>query len=104
MIEKKTMRFIVVLCAVTIPVLADEENDKDGQAQCDELPTNTQWKALLVAAPNSGGDAGAIPWGSYVGAVLDRSARVCSLAASMDDPIQVWPGSQANPACGFTCA
>ena len=104
--NKIALKVFVVLCSLTLPVFADDDNnhgennnsdnDNGVKTHCDGLPTDAQLKTLLVATPNSGGDAGGLFHGTRMwGAVVDRAGRICSFAASMDDPTQVWPGSQA---------
>jgi uncharacterized protein GlcG (DUF336 family) len=63
---------------------------------CSGLPTASQLKALLVASPTSGGDAGGLFHGTRMWAsVVNRDGKICATAASQNDPTQVWPGSQA---------
>jgi len=68
-------------------------------ANCAGLPPAAQLKMLLkgaasTAAPN--GDAGGLFHGERMwGAVVNREGKLCAVAASQDDPTQVWPGSQA---------
>jgi uncharacterized protein GlcG (DUF336 family) len=63
---------------------------------CAGLPTDAQLAALLVLAPNSGGNAGGLFGGSRMwGAVVNRDGELCAYVTSTSDPTQVWPGSQA---------
>jgi uncharacterized protein GlcG (DUF336 family) len=68
-------------------------------ANCAGLLAAAQLKSLLKnassqAAPN--GDAGGLFHGERMwGAVVNRDGKLCAVAASQDDPTQVWPGSQA---------
>jgi uncharacterized protein GlcG (DUF336 family) len=63
---------------------------------CPNLPTESQLRAQLIAAPSSGGDAGGLFHGTLMwGAIVDRNGEICSFATSTSDPTQVWPGSQA---------
>ena len=74
--------------------LADDDKDKGGN--CNGLPSASALAKLLVTAPTSGGEAGGLFHGTRMwGAVVDRDGVICSYAASMTDPTQVWPGSQA---------
>lgn len=60
------------------------------------LPSATQLRQALVAAPAAGGEAGGLFHGTRMwGAVVDRNGALISLATSTTDPTQVWPGSQA---------
>jgi uncharacterized protein GlcG (DUF336 family) len=65
-------------------------------ASCRGLPGDAALKALLVAAPAAGGNAGGLFNGQRMwGATVNRDGEICSYATSTDDPAQVWPGSQA---------
>jgi uncharacterized protein GlcG (DUF336 family) len=65
-------------------------------ASCAGLPTSSQLKAMLQAAPGSGGDAGGLFHGTKMwAAVVNRDGQLCGAATSTADPTQVWPGSQA---------
>ena len=58
--------------------------------------TRPRWKALLVAAPSTGGDAGGLFHGTRMwGAVVNRNGELCTFATSTADPTHVRPGSQA---------
>src|SRR5207253_2342235 len=70
------------------------------QGNCQNLPNDSQLKALLVAAqagsPASPGDAGGIFHGKKMwGAIVNRDGALCAVAVSTADPTDVWPGSQA---------
>lgn len=65
-------------------------------ADCSGLPSNSQLKSFLAAAPGTGGDAGGLFHGKLMwGAVVNRSGELCAFTTSTADPTQVWPGSQA---------
>ena len=65
-------------------------------ANCQGLPTASQLRAFLVAAPGTGGDAGGLFHGTRMwGAIVNRDGDVCAFVTSQTDPTQVWPGSQA---------
>jgi uncharacterized protein GlcG (DUF336 family) len=79
-------------------MMADDDKDEKRQKNpdCAGLPTATQLKNWLKAAPSTGGDAGGLFNGKRMwGAVVNRDGDVCAVAASMEDSTQVWPGSQA---------
>jgi uncharacterized protein GlcG (DUF336 family) len=69
------------------------------QANCAGLPDAAKIKTLLKgAASKTGpdGDAGGLFSGERMwGAVVNREGKFCAVAASQDDPTQVWPGSQS---------
>jgi len=82
-----------LFCGVLLQ--ADDEGRKGG-ANCSGLPTASQLTAWLKSAPGSGGDAGGLFHGSRMwGAIVNSDGELCAVAASQDDPRQVWPGSQA---------
>ncbi len=65
-------------------------------AECAALPSTSQLKALLKAAPGSGGDAGGIFHGTRMwGSVVNKDGELCAFTTSTDNPRDVWPGSQA---------
>lgn len=88
--------------AATLPFSAafadDDDNDRrwSTNSNCSGLPSSTDLKARLKAAPTTGGDAGGLFKGVRMwGAIVNRDGELCSIATSTDDPKQVWPGSQA---------
>jgi len=67
-----------------------------GKGKCQDLPSESELKAHLMAAPAAGGDAGGLFHGTRMwGAVVNRDGEVCAYTTSTADPAQVWPGSQA---------
>ena len=65
-------------------------------ASAGDFPNETLLRAQLVAAPNTGGDAGGLFHGTRMwGSIVDRSGVVQVTTTSQADPSQVWPGSQA---------
>jgi uncharacterized protein GlcG (DUF336 family) len=65
-------------------------------SNCQNLPNESQLKAFLIAAPNSGGTVGGLFNGTRMwGAIVNRDGEICTYTTSTDDPKQVWPGSQA---------
>jgi len=82
----------LVLGAVT-PSLAQNNGNN---SNCQGLPTDSQLRQFLTAAPGSGGTVGGLFNGARMwGAVVNRDGEVCSFVTSTADPTQVWPGSQA---------
>jgi uncharacterized protein GlcG (DUF336 family) len=70
------------------------------KGNCSAVPTASQLKEHLNAAPAMtgpiGGEVGGLFSGSRMwAAVVNRDGEVCAYATSTDDPTQVWPGSQA---------
>lgn len=79
------------LC-IAVPAWAQGQ----GSANCRELPTEAQLRALLNQAPSVGGDAGGLFQGTRMwGAVVNRDGELCAFITSTTDRTQVWPGSQA---------
>lgn len=63
---------------------------------CSGLPSESQLKGFLAAAPGTGGDAGGLFHGNLMwAAVVNRNGELCAYTTSTSDPTQVWPGSQA---------
>jgi uncharacterized protein GlcG (DUF336 family) len=63
---------------------------------CSGLPSESQLKDFLAAAPGTGGDAGGLFHGNLMwAAVVNRNGELCAYTTSTSDPTQVWPGSQA---------
>src|SRR5262249_40417984 len=67
---------------------------------CAGLPTESDLKAKLVAAPGLTGPIGGTVGGLFNGtrmwaAVVNRDGEICAFATSTSDPAKVWPGSQA---------
>ncbi len=107
------MRFLCLVAAGGISAAAvlaqgrgNERGDGNGNsnggappANCSGLPSASQLKALLKAAPggpNHSPDAGGLFHGDRMwGAVVNRDGILCAYATNQDDPSQVWPGSQA---------
>ena len=73
-----------------------EASDDDRRSSCRGLPTASDLKKFLAAAPAAGGDAGGLFHGERMwAAVVNRAGEICSYTTSTADPTQVWPGSQA---------
>src|SRR5687768_9193771 len=66
------------------------------KGKCQDVPSESELKAHLIAAPAAGGDAGGLFHGTRMwAAVVNRDGEVCAYTTSTADPTQVWPGSQA---------
>ena len=91
----------LALSAMIVPCMADKDKDReenDNGNSCSGLPTDSQLKAFLKAAPgvNHVPDAGGLFHGDRMwGAIVNRDGKLCSTATTTDDSSQVWPGSQA---------
>lgn len=85
-----------IVLATIVFALAGYADDDNGRGRCNGLPTASQLKNLLGQAVTSDGEAGGLFHGTRMwAAVVNRSGVICAFATSMDDPTQVWPGSQA---------
>jgi uncharacterized protein GlcG (DUF336 family) len=86
----RTVRFaslLSLIAAFSLPVSAQN---------CAGLPTAAQLRALLIAAPTTGPTAGGLFQGQFMwGSVVNRDGKLCATANNVNDPTQVWPGSQA---------
>src|SRR5438046_1044733 len=90
----------LVSALTTLLLLIATDPPAHAEANCKNLPSDAQLKALLIAAqagsPNSPGEAGGIFHGTKMwGAIVNRDGELCSVAVSTADPTDVWPGSQA---------
>ena len=90
----------LVSALTTLLLLIATGTPAHAEANCKNLPSDGQLKALLIAAqagsPNSPGEAGGIFHGTKMwGAIVNRDGELCSVAVSTADPTDVWPGSQA---------
>jgi uncharacterized protein GlcG (DUF336 family) len=91
-----TMQRVAVLAVGIIAANFSAPAFDNDKANCSGLPTEAHLKALLAAAPGTGGDAGGLFHGTRMWvAVVNRSGQLCASATSQDDNAQVWPGSQA---------
>jgi uncharacterized protein GlcG (DUF336 family) len=61
--------------------------------RCDAVPSAAQLRKALIAA--AGPDIGLFNGERMWAAVVNRNGELCAIVASIDDPTQVWPGSQA---------
>jgi uncharacterized protein GlcG (DUF336 family) len=99
--EDPIMRNRKLLSAVTVGVALVSMSAalalaQPGKGKCQDLPSESELKAHLIAAPAAGGDAGGLFHGARMwGAVVNRDGEVCAYTTSTADPAQVWPGSQA---------
>jgi len=73
-----------------------DDNNHGANTSCSGLPSASQLKTYLTAAPTTGGEAGGLFHGTRMWvAVVNRDGKLCAVANSQSDPSQVWPGSQA---------
>lgn len=92
---------VIALAAVAAVSLAAESNPKASAekvppAGCQNLPSESQLRQLLVQAQNVNKPIGGLFQGIKMwGAIVNRDGAICSFATSTTDPTHVWPGSQA---------
>jgi uncharacterized protein GlcG (DUF336 family) len=66
------------------------------KAGCADLPSASDLKKWLRAAPGVGGEAGGLFSGQMEWAsIVNRLGELCATAVATDDPASAWPGSQA---------
>ena len=81
---------------ITLPQLITTTNAEKVSAGCENLPSASQLRQLLVQAQNVNKPIGGLFQGEKMwGAVVNRDGAVCSYTTSTTDPTHVWPGSQA---------
>jgi uncharacterized protein GlcG (DUF336 family) len=95
--EVRKMRQRIVIIVAMLALLGGIHGSaRAGSPKCSGLPTESQLKGFLVAAPGTGGDAGGLFHGKLMwGALVNRNGELCAFTTSTKDPTQVWPGSQA---------
>ena len=70
--------------------------EKSNNGKCQNLPSTSRLRQLLVQAQNVNKPIGGLFEGTRMwAAVVNRDGEVCAFATSTNDPTQVWPGSQA---------
>jgi uncharacterized protein GlcG (DUF336 family) len=71
-------------------------NAGNAGARCSDLPSASDLKKWLRAAPGTGGEAGGLFSGQMEWAsVVNRQGELCATAVATDDAASAWPGSQA---------
>ena len=92
---KRTLS-IVVSAAALVALLATSTSAQKAPAGCQQLPSESQLRQLLLQAQNVNKPIGGLFDGTKMwAAVVNRDGTICSFATSTSDPAQVWPGSQA---------
>ena len=100
----RTLSFVVTAIAAlalagltALPQLSMTTNaEKLGGAGCENLPSESQLRQLLVQAQNVNKPIGGLFEGTRMwGAVVNRDGAICAYTTSTNVPTQVWPGSQA---------
>jgi len=92
---KNFLSLFIAACAILI-ALATANAQKPTAGGCQNVPSETQLRQLLVQAQNLNKPIGGLFEGVRMwAAVVNRDGSVCAYNTSTGDPTQVWPGSQA---------
>ena len=88
---------VLIIAAVLVVLAGTTVNaQKVSGAGCQNLPTESQLRQLLVQAQDVNKPVGGLFEGKKMwGAIVNRDGAICAFTTSTNDPTQVWPGSQA---------
>ena len=87
---------ILITAAALVALAAITTDAQKVAAGCQNLPSESQLRQLLVQAQEVNKPIGGLFQGTKMwAAVVNRDGAVCAFATSTNDPAQVWPGSQA---------
>lgn len=94
----KRTQLITITAAVflALVIVTTANAQKVSGAGCQNLPSESQLRQLLVQAQNVNKPIGGLFDGAKMwAAVVNRDGAVCAYTTSTTDATQVWPGSQA---------
>jgi uncharacterized protein GlcG (DUF336 family) len=92
---KRFLSLFVAASAILI-ALTTANAQKTSALGCQNLPSESQLRQLLVQAQNVNKPIGGLFEGTLMwAAVVNRDGAVCAYNTSIGDATQVWPGSQA---------
>jgi uncharacterized protein GlcG (DUF336 family) len=92
---KRFLSLFVAASAILI-ALTTANAQKTSAPGCQNLPSESQLRQLLVQAQNVNKPIGGLFEGTLMwAAVVNRDGAVCAYNTSIGDATQVWPGSQA---------
>lgn len=92
----KRILSLLVAASATLIALTTTNAQKSSSAGCQNLPSESQLRQLLVQAQNVNKPIGGLFEGTLMwAAVVNRDGAVCAYNTSTGDATQVWPGSQA---------
>src|SRR3954454_23504992 len=92
---KNFLSLFIAACAILI-ALATANAQKPTAGGCQNVPSESQLRQLLVQAQNLNKPIGGLFEGVRMwAAVVNRDGAVCASNTSTADATQVWPGSQA---------
>jgi len=81
--------------AATPGAPATAAGSREHEADCKVLPSPEDLRRMLIAAPQTGGDAGGLAGGrKQWAALVNRDGELCAVVVSTDDPAASWPGSR----------
>ena len=87
---------LFVAASATLIALTTANAQKATAPGCQNLPSESQLRQLLVQAQNVNKPIGGLFEGTRMwAAVVNRDGAVCAFNTSTGDATQVWPGSQA---------
>lgn len=94
---KRTQLLTITAAVILALVIATTANaQKVSGVGCQNLPSESQLRQLLVQAQNVNKPIGGLFDGAKMwAAVVNRDGAVCAYTTSTTDATQVWPGSQA---------
>ena len=87
---------VMVVVSVLVLALTALKVAEAAPANCQNLPSETQLRQLLIQAQTVNTPIGGLFQGTRMwGAVVNRDGEICAYITSTTDPTQVWPGSEA---------
>jgi uncharacterized protein GlcG (DUF336 family) len=93
---KRTLAILISMAILVVLAVTTASAQKVAAAGCQNLPSESQLRQLLVQAQDVNKPIGGLFEGKKMwGAVVTRDGAVCAFSTSTSDPTQVWPGSQA---------
>ena len=93
---KRTLLILINAAVMVVVAVTTVSAQKLSSAGCQNLPTESQLRQLLVQAQDVNKPVGGLFEGKKMwGAIVNRDGAICAFTTSTNDPTQVWPGSQA---------
>jgi len=93
---KRTLSILFTAAALVAVAATVTNAQKASASGCQNLPSESQLRQLLVQAQEVNKPIGGLFQGTKMwAAVVNRDGAVCAFSTSTIDPTQVWPGSQA---------
>lgn len=102
MLINRSCSFPAAAILFVLPLFGDDDDKGHRGRACENLPSESQLRAALIAAaPAPEANAATGPIGGLFNgkrmwaATVNRDGEVCAAVTSTSDETQVWPGSQA---------